>query len=117
MITLPNVESHMIANNLHPNHATHPGDLLKEEIEYRGLSQRALAKKMGVNYSVLNEILNCKRPLSAEYAMLLAEALQLDAEPLLNMQTRYDMVSVRQKPTFISRLRKLAEINRVAVIL
>jgi len=117
MITLPNVNPQMIANNLHPNHATHPGDVLKEEIEYRGLSQRALAKEMGVNYSVLNEILNCKRPLSAEYAMLLAEALQLDAEPLLNMQTRYDMISVRQRPTFIQRLHKLAEINRVAVVL
>lgn len=116
MITLPNIDSQMIANNLQPKHATHPGDVLKEEIECRGLSQRTLAKEIGVNYSVLNEILNCKRPLTAEYAMLLAEALQLNAEPLLNMQTRYDMVCVSQKPTFIERLARLTEFRRVAAV-
>lgn len=68
-------------------------------------------------YSVLNEILNCKRPLTAEYAMLLAEALQVDAEPLLTMQTHYDMVCVSQKPTFLKKLSRLAELRKVAVVL
>lgn len=116
MIIVPNTDPKMIANNLRPNHATHPGDILKEEIECRGLSQRALAKEMGVNYSVLNEILNCKRPLTAEYAMLLAEVLQINAEPLLTLQTRYDMYNVSQKPTFIARLSKLSKLRRVAAV-
>jgi plasmid maintenance system antidote protein VapI len=33
----------MIANNLTPYEPTHPGEVLKEEIEYRGISQRKLA--------------------------------------------------------------------------
>ena len=54
----------MIANNLTPYEPVHPGELLKEEIEYRGISQRKLSAEIGVCYSVLNEILNCKRPVS-----------------------------------------------------
>jgi len=43
---------------------THPGEILKDEIEYRGISQRKLAEQMSMSYSVINEILNAHRPLS-----------------------------------------------------
>ena len=43
MITIKGVSPQMIANNLTPCMATHPGDILKEEIEYRGISQRRFA--------------------------------------------------------------------------
>lgn len=33
----------MIANNLEPFEPTHPGELLKDKIEYRGVSQKQLA--------------------------------------------------------------------------
>lgn len=46
---------------------------------------------MGVSYTVLNEILNAKRSLNTKYAMLLEAALDLDAEPLLKMQTSYNL--------------------------
>ena len=46
------------ANNLTPAFPTHPGEILKEEVESRGISQRMLASQMGIQYSVLNEILN-----------------------------------------------------------
>ena len=36
-------------------YATHPGDVLKAEIEERGISQRQLAESMGLTYSVVNE--------------------------------------------------------------
>lgn len=58
MITIPGISPEMIANNLTPAFPTHPGEILKEEIEYRGISQRKLAQNMGIQYSVLNEILN-----------------------------------------------------------
>ena len=38
---------------------THPGEVLKDEIEERGISQRQLAEGMGLTYSVVNEILIC----------------------------------------------------------
>lgn len=33
----------MNANKLEPFIPTHPGEIIKDEIEYRGISQRALA--------------------------------------------------------------------------
>ena len=44
----------------YPYTPTHPGEVIKEEIEYRGISQKVLSQQMGVSYSLLNEILNGK---------------------------------------------------------
>lgn len=90
MIKIDGVDPKMIANNLIPFEPTHR-EVLKDEIEFRGISQKKLAKEMGVSYTVLNEILNAKRSLNTKYAMLLEAALDLDAEPLLKMQTSYNL--------------------------
>lgn len=47
MITLQGIDPKMIANNLTPSNPIHPGELIKDEIEYRGISQRKLALQMG----------------------------------------------------------------------
>lgn len=65
------INTDMIANNLTPAFPTHPGEILKDEIEYRGISQRKLAEEMGIAYSALNEILNGKRPVTEKTAYFL----------------------------------------------
>ena len=47
MVELPGVDPKMIANNIEPAFATHPGSILKDEIEYRGITQQKLAQQMG----------------------------------------------------------------------
>jgi addiction module HigA family antidote len=84
-----------IANKLTPLHPTHPGAIIKDEIEYRGITQKKLAAQMGVSYTILYEILNAKRPVSAEYALLVKAALGVDAETQTNMQSRYNMQMTR----------------------
>ena len=64
MVTIKGIDPKMIANNLEPSEPTHPGELLKEEIEYRGISQKKLAQEIGISYKVLNDILNCRRPVT-----------------------------------------------------
>mgnify|MGYP002648562094 CR=1 FL=1 len=44
----------MLANELTPFCPTHPGEILKDEVEYRKISQRALARQMGISYSQLH---------------------------------------------------------------
>ena len=66
MIKIDGVDPKMIANNLIPFEPTHPGEVLKDEIEFRGISQKKLAKEIGVSYTVLNEILNAKRSLNTK---------------------------------------------------
>ena len=61
----------------------HPGELLKEETEERKLSQRRLAEQMGISYKVLNDILNCRRPITTQTAMLFEAALGISASLLM----------------------------------
>ena len=75
---------------------THPGEVLKEEIEERGISQRQLAKHMGVAYSVINEILYGHRPLTAKTALLFESALDVPANSLMYLQTKYNMHTTRK---------------------
>ena len=61
MIEIQDIKPDMIANNLEPFEPTHPGELLKEEIKCRGISQKELSRQTGIPYTALNEVLNCKR--------------------------------------------------------
>lgn len=114
MTTLEGVDPQMIANNLKPFQPTHPGEVLKEELEFRGISQRGLARQLGISYSVLNEVLNGKRSLSPELALMMEAVLGVDAAPLLAMQNEYDMLMAERNPSFIE---KLNQIRRVAAVL
>lgn len=110
MIKIDGIDPKMIANNSIPFEPTHPEEILKDEIEFRGISQKKLAKEMGVSYTVLNEILNAKRPLNTEYAMLIEAVLDLDAEPLLKMQTRYNLQMAKRDNKFMEKLNKVRKI-------
>lgn len=103
----------MVANNLEPFYLTHPGEVIKDELEFRGISQRRLATEIGVPVSQLNEVLNGKRSLNAEMALLIGKALDLDAEPLLSLQMKYNLLSVKRNKSFIERLK---DIPRVAAV-
>jgi addiction module HigA family antidote len=65
----------MIMGNYVCARPVHPGEILKEEIEYRGISQVKLAAQMGMSYKELNHILNERRPLTPTTAMLIEAAL------------------------------------------
>lgn len=101
-------------NRIEPHTPTHPGEVIRDEIEYRGISQRQLAMQLGVSYSQLNEVLNGKRSLNTEMALLIAAALNIDAEPLLTMQTHYDLITASRNRAFANRL---SSIKRVAAVL
>ena len=89
---------------MEPFEPTHPGEVIKDEIEYRGISQRALAAQIGVSYTQLNEVLNGKRILNTELALLISAALDIDAEPLLAMQTCYNVITARRNQSFVRYL-------------
>lgn len=104
------INTNMIANNLKPFVPTHPGEVLKDELESRGISQRGLAKKLGISYSVLNEILNGKRALNTQLAMILEAALDVPAAPLLAMQNEYNILVAERDKSFMKRLKDIRKI-------
>lgn len=86
---------------------THPGEVLKDEIEYRGITQRKLAESMGLAYSVVNEILNAKRPLTAKTALMFEAALDVPADSLMYLQSKYNMQTARSDKSIIDILKSI----------
>lgn len=95
------------ANNMMPSMLIHPGEMLKDEIEARGITQKDLSKRMGVSYTVFNRILNGKRPITTEYALLLEAALGIDAGIWLRLQADYNMQKAKSDKSFIARLEQI----------
>ena len=114
MITIPGIDPLMIANNLTPPDPTHPGEVLREELECRGISQTKLANEIGMKVSLLNELINGKRDFTIEYAMMLEAALGIDADFWMNMQSYYNKGKLQHDSSFMERL---AKIRRVAAVL
>lgn len=93
---------------------THPGEVVKDEIEYRGISQRALANRVGMAYSVVNEILNGKRPISTKTALMFEAALGIPAYILVRLQEKYDMQTAMSDQEFSLRLSSIEQFVALA---
>ena len=92
---------------------SHPGEVIKEELEERGISQRKFADSIGIGYSVLNEILNGRRSISTTSALMFEAALDIPADSLLKMQMKYNMYTAMKDQTLVE---KLKNISRIAAI-
>lgn len=114
MIKIEGIDNNMIANNLTSFYHTHPGEVLKDEVEARGISQKTFAENVGISYKILNDIFNERRSVSIENAMIFEAALGISAQTLIGLQAEYDMAKAKQNSSFIKRL---ANIKRVAAVL
>lgn len=92
---------------------THPGEVLKDEIEARGISQRQLADSMGLTYSVVNEILNGRRSLTAKTALMFEAALDIPADALMYLQMKYNMQITRNDKSLDAILGKIRKVAAV----
>ena len=78
---------------LTPFIATHPGEMIKDELKARGMTQKQLAAETGIKTSVLSETINGKRSVSLSVAIALEKALDIPADIWMNMQTQYELDS------------------------
>ena len=69
----------------------HPGEILKDEMNARGLSGNALAIALRTPSGRVTDILNGKRGVSPETAMRLARYFGNSARFWLNLQTAYEL--------------------------
>ncbi len=106
-----NVPNEMKANSLISPNPTHPGEFLREEIEYRGITQTKLANDIGVKVSLLNELINGKRDFTIQYAMMIEAALGIDADFWINQQANYNKAKATHDSSFMA---KLAHIRQIA---
>ena len=71
--------------------AVHPGEYLRELLEELELSQSAFARNVGVSTMRISHIVNGKRPVTAEMALLFGKAFGQTPQYWLNLQTDYDL--------------------------
>jgi addiction module HigA family antidote len=71
---------------------TPPGEMLLEEfLRPRGITQVELASRMSVPIQRVNTIVNGKRGITAETAILLSEALDTSPELWMGLQANHDL--------------------------
>jgi len=76
----------------------HPGEVLLEEfLKPMGLSQNRLARDIGVSPRRINEIVLCKRSVTAETALRLARYFGTSERFWLGLQTDYDLEEARSR--------------------
>ncbi len=114
MFTIAKTKSDMIANNLTPFEPTHPGELIRDELQSIGMTQSKLAERIGVSPSLLNEVINGKRPVNTELALLLEASIGVPADIWLNLQAEYNMQMAKSDASFMKRL---ASIRRITAAL
>lgn len=73
-----------------------PGELLAEELQARGMTQKQLAEQMGRPPQVVNEIIRGKKAITAHTALQLAQALGTSAEFWMNLEAGYQLARARQ---------------------
>ena len=75
---------------------TSPGEILLEEfLKPNGITQTAMAEKMGVPLQRVNTLINGKRAVTAETAILLSEILGTSPEFWLNLQMKCDLYELQ----------------------
>jgi addiction module HigA family antidote len=77
---------------------THPGEILQQDFLLPlKVSQLALAEKLSIPVQRINTLVNGKRGVTAETAILLGEALGTSPEFWMNLQTSWDLFHAHQR--------------------
>ena len=74
-----------------------PGEILAEEIEVRGMTQRELAARLGRPPQVINEIIRGKKAITPDTAIGLCQVLGIEASYWMNLENDYQMTLARER--------------------
>lgn len=85
----------------------HPGEIIRDELEARGWSQRDLAYVLGVAEGAVTLMLSGKRGISVDMARALGNAFDVSPEFFVNLQSAYDLARAREPDPSIARKGKL----------
>jgi addiction module HigA family antidote len=80
---------------------SHPGSLIKSDIDELGLSVVEAAKALGISRQQLHSIIAGRASVTPEMAIRLEKALGSTADTWLRMQMNYDLAQVRARASEI----------------
>lgn len=88
--------------------------LTKEFMEPLSVTQKQLAKAMGVSRRMINEICNNKRSITVDTALMLSRVLGNTPDFWLNLQRRNDIWAALHTPKRMARVERARPIHEVA---
>ena len=74
-----------------------PGEVLEEELEARGMTQKELAARLGRPAQAINEIIKAKKSITPETAIGLGKVLGIDPQFWTNLEVNYRMTLARKR--------------------
>ncbi len=77
--------------------AIHPGEHLAEELKAMGMSAAEFSRQIGVPSNRVTQIMNGRRSITGDTALLLAHFFATSAEFWLNLQSLYEIRLAKQK--------------------
>jgi antitoxin HigA-1 len=86
----------------------HPGELLREILSEMKIPQVTFAAHLGISLQRLNELINGKRGVTPETALLLGQAFEQSPEFWMNLQVAHDLTEARKKTPKIAKLKMRA---------
>src|SRR3972149_4538786 len=72
-----------------------PGELLAEELEARGMTQKELANRTGRPEQKISEIINGKKSITHDTALELEKVLGISADFWVNLEGSYQLTRAR----------------------
>jgi antitoxin HigA-1 len=76
---------------------SHPGSLIKSDLDELGLSVVEAAKALGISRQQLHSVIAGRAGVTPEMAVRLEKALGSTADTWLRMQMNYDLAQIRAK--------------------
>ena len=93
------METKNMAEVLKPFYNPGPGDIIKDAMEELGWQQDDLAEILGLSLKSVNLILNNKQAITPETAELLGKTFSTSAEMWLNLDAKYQLRKLEEKPS------------------
>lgn len=85
----------MNKNEFNPDYAVHPGEILQETLQARGINNSELAARSGLSLKHISQIIHGKAPVTPETAIMLERILDVKASIWLKIDSDYRLF--RQK--------------------
>ena len=82
--------------NPRPFRPVSPGEILRDELQARGWSQKKLAEKISRPYQAVNEIICGRKQITAATALALSSVLGTSAEFWMNLESNYRLDIARR---------------------
>lgn len=82
-----------------PAKAIHPGEILVDELEAREINEKEFAIKSGIQPAQLNEIIEGKRGITTEHAVLIGKGLNMEPMIWQSLQKFYEVDLEKKRQT------------------